>query len=463
MSTVADLKKKFEATKKVTLTPEQHAAALRQKERDQQEAVRIAKARAARYNMTLRSLELANAAQNTTAQKVEKAKREETLKSFQQPGRRVSNMKKTTQNKVEVSQAILANALSHERDPKVAVEVVKAVAERVEETLQKDVTTSTDSAKAKQEAEEEALAAAKQEEELRLLAEEEKKKKEADEATAKAAAAAKAAEELREQAAKAEAQASAELKRRAQLEDEIARKAAEEAAAARTAAAEAEAALKAADVQAAEPEVTPEPAVDDGGKFEMTSLTAALDQGSEEAINKAIVTEFLQEHDPSKVADVDKLMSENKGKEGELMMDLVDKYADPVATELKVTAEVIVRVESEAKQDPSPSGENEDIDFIEQQRKEAERIKADEESKIAAMDDSERKLYMEKLAAQAKHSEEKDKMLKSQLNVYGSGGAAALLGGKGRGRGKNRPKSDRQTEYIVSATNEGGQWEVNTE
>ena len=79
------------------------------------------------------------------------------------------------------------------------------------------------------------------------------------------------------------------------------------------------------------------------------------------------------------------------------------------------------------------------------------------------MDESEKKLYMEKLAASAKHNAEKDKMLKSQLNIYGSGGASALMAGRGRGRGKARPKSDRQTEYIVNAVNEGGQWEVNTE
>jgi len=46
MSTVAELKKKFGGQAKVALTPEQHAAALRQRERDQAEAIRVAKVRA---------------------------------------------------------------------------------------------------------------------------------------------------------------------------------------------------------------------------------------------------------------------------------------------------------------------------------------------------------------------------------------------------------------------------------
>ena len=47
MSTVAELKKRFQKEGVVAkaLTPEQHAAALRQRERDQAEAVRVAKVR----------------------------------------------------------------------------------------------------------------------------------------------------------------------------------------------------------------------------------------------------------------------------------------------------------------------------------------------------------------------------------------------------------------------------------
>lgn len=454
-SKVAELKKRFEATQKVTLTPEQHAAALRQKQRDQEEAVRIAKSRAARYNMTLRSLELANAAQVTEARKLDRVKKEDTMKSFQQPGRRVSGLKKTTQARVEASQSLLANALSHERSPEVAMDVVRAVAVQVEETIKDaEPASKEDEAKAMKEAEAEALAYARQEEEARLA--EEAREKALQEAAAKAAAeaeqAAKAAEEARKAAEAAEAHRAVELRRQAEAEEERARQAKVEAEAA------------AAAVTAEESVREEEPSIDDGAKFEMTSLNKALEQGNDDAINKAIVKDFLQEHDPSKVNEVDKLMAENKGQEGKLMQELVEKYSDPAAAEIKVTAEVIVQIESEGKSEPAKEeGDGLDENSVEQQRKEAERIKMEEESKIAAMDETEKKMYMENLAAQTKHQEEKDKMLKSQLNVYGSSGAAALLGGRGRGRGKARPKSDRQTEYIVNGINEGGQWEVNAE
>ena len=440
MSTVAELKKRFEQSKGGALTPEQHAAALRQKERDLQEATRIAKARAARYNMTLRSLELANAAKNTEQQTLDRKKRESAFKGFAQPGRRVSNMKQSAQAKVEISQQILGSALSHTAGPETAVEVVKAVAQHVEETLQpENLAVDADSqAQAKQEAEERALEEARREEEQRLAEEAaEKEKQERQAAAAKAAEEEARAKAAAEEAANAAAAAAA-------AEAEAARKAEEEAAAAK----------------AAEEEEKP---VDDGARFEMTSLSKALDQGNEEAINKAVVTDFLAEHDPAKLPEVDKLLEENKGKEDELMRNLAEKYSDPEATEIKVTAEVIVQIETEGKVEPPPPAaeESEDVDFVEQQRREAERIKLEEEAKISAMDDNEKKAYMEKLAAQAKHQEEKDKMLKSQLNVYGNG-ASALLGGRGRGRGKARPKSG-HSEYIVSAVNQGGSWEVNAE
>jgi len=82
------------------------------------------------------------------------------------------------------------------------------------------------------------------------------------------------------------------------------------------------------------------------------------------------------------------------------------------------------------------------------------------------MDESERIAYMESLHAQAAHNDEKDRMLKAQLNVYanGAGGGVNILAGRGRGRGK-RPVSQKaaNTEYIVSASNNEGEWEVNTE
>jgi len=211
-----------------------------------------------------------------------------------------------------------------------------------------------------------------------------------------------------------------------------------------------------------------------GASFEMTSLADALESGDQHEINKAIVTEFIAGHDPAKLPEVDAMLEENKGKEAELMKELAEQYSDPVEVEIQTSTEVIVEVEKieepapvipeAAAVEPEPAKE-EEVDIVEAQRLEAQRIKQEEDEKIGAMTEEERTAYMESLHAQTMHNEEKDRMLKAQLNVYASGaGGGVNIMGRGRGRGK-RPVSGKaaNTEYIVSASNSEGEWEVNTD
>jgi hypothetical protein len=86
----------------------------------------------------------------------------------------------------------------------------------------------------------------------------------------------------------------------------------------------------------------------------MTELSKALEKADEGEINKAIVTEFLQEHDPSAVAEVGALMEVFKGNESEMMETLAGKYSDPAETEIQVTAEVIMEIESKPSSEPEP-------------------------------------------------------------------------------------------------------------
>ena len=154
------------------------------------------------------------------------------------------------------------------------------------------------------------------------------------------------------------------------------------------------------------------------------------------------------------------------------MKELVDKYEDPVKVEIQVTAEVIKKAEEEPSEPapapaPAPAAPAVDVDIVEAQRLEAQRIKQEEEEKLAAMDEGEREAYMRQMADAAKHNADKDRMLKSQLNVYSASGANPLLAGRGRGRGRGkRPVSTTPggtSEYIVSGRNEDGQWQVNPE
>lgn len=380
MSKVSELKKLFDSNK-VVLTPEQHALALRAKDRDQKQAVAIAKSRAARFNLKLRSMELDTQHRESVATVFAPAPA--------RPGtiynkNRASNApsKQSFVDKVEASQALVAAALGDESNPRTAKEAVELAARPVAESV--------------------------------------------DDAPVAAAVVAVAA-------------------------------------------------VVAEPVVVAEPQPPVEVNTSkEGASFDMVQLAKALEEDDADAINKAIVVEFLQEHDPGQVDQVDGMLQQHVGSEETLMNSLADKYADIVQEELQATTEAIqeapvvvavvapvVTVQHEPKHDPEDDeGEEEThLGAIEFQRQQAIKIKQQEEAKIAAMDDAEKQHYMAGLNAQAKYNEDKDRMLKSQLNVYGSGGAAALLGGGARGRGKARKPV--QQEYIVHAEYSGGKWEVN--
>jgi len=219
--------------------------------------------------------------------------------------------------------------------------------------------------------------------------------------------------------------------------------------------------------------------VDDGAKFEMTSLAEALTNGNQDDINKAIVVEFLEGHDPSKVPDVDQMLKENKGNEAELMKELAERYDDPVETEVKIVTETLepsvevinttaAGTTQAAEEEEQEEEEEQNEDFIEATKKEAEKLKEEEEIRIAAMNEEEKKAYFQELSEQAQHNDLKDQMLKQQLNIYSSNGAKPLnlVGGRGRGKkGASKGKAAKmlgvESEYIVNGKNEGGEWEVN--
>ena len=245
--------------------------------------------------------------------------------------------------------------------------------------------------------------------------------------------------------------------------------------------------------EVAEDEEEEEPIQDvaDGEEFEMTNLEEALEKGDEDGINVAIVTQFLEEHAPEEVDNVAAMLDENKGNEEELMDKLVGKYEDPVVQETRKVAEEVTQEEEESSQGVEKEEEEvvekeeeknqeedanskPEVDIVEAQRLEAQRIEQEENDKLASMGDEERERYMQKIGAEAAHNEEKDKMLKQQLNIYSSAGTGKVDvfgGGRGRGRGKRgrgrgrgggRPASKRvDTEYIVSGKNTGGNWSVN--
>ncbi len=491
MSTVAMMKEKFQG-KGGVLTPEQHKGLQKSLKEKEEQAVQIAKARAARYNLTLRSAALqqstpssstgntAKAGSNSTASSkpaVKGTTTDDYKKKVQGEGAQEQTRAYTLRSVKATVQAqnTVADALNHKRSPSIAKKVVEVVAETV----------------------------------VKVVVEEDQAvKKKSIAVTAKRApsiAVPKDASPDLEIATVNEAWTNvAQI-----IESEIA---AEDAAAAATASNDANndssntaaAAATATSTDAApseenivvteelvvlevKVESTAEPVVIEvhenvaaaleeanvevtstiveailtedanhvvGQEFEMTELKKAIEQDDPHAINQAVVMEFLEVHAPEKVAEVPALLEEFKGKEAELMDKLAEEHPDPVE---KIEAEAMAVLNTDDK------------NVLDQHLEEVERISKAEEAKVHEMTEEERNTFEATNAAIAEHSEHKDRMLKQQLNIYsagGTGGARNIVMGGGRGRGRKKKTEDTgraATEFIVSGVNNGGQWEVNPE
>ena len=57
-------------------------------------------------------------------------------------------------------------------------------------------------------------------------------------------------------------------------------------------------------------------------------LTNALSKGSENDVNRAILTMFFEEYDASRLGDIDSLLEQHKGEEDELFAELAWKYPE---------------------------------------------------------------------------------------------------------------------------------------
>ena len=460
MSLVEKMKQNFQGSGGA-LNPEAHAKAQRSSQLKQEQAVKIAKARAARYNITLRAQYIKAALDAEKIKKDDAEQRERAKKKNQKPGRR------HTLKAVKIAVAAqdgVAEALSYSSDPALAKQVVTAAASFVEDQLQKEqhrVEEADRASAASAKAAEDAGAAAAKAEAKAAEAEKSKqqqKKKKEEEAAAAAAAAKAEAEKQAEAKADAEAAAEPEPEVTKETWTEVAHEPIELQFIMQNSG-DGDASTAAADASEAAGDGEDDAAADEpaeaSGEFEMTELREALEKDDDQAINKAIVKEFIEEHAPEKLSEVDNMLKENEGKEDQLMEKLAQEYEDPAEKIEKETEEKL---------------KEEEGNIIDAKKKEAAQAAQEEEDRIAAMDDDERAQYLAEKEAREKHQSNKDRMLKQQLNIYSAGGTSGaaknILGGGGRGRGRGgRPKSGGRaaTEYIVSAKTEDGRWSVNTE
>eukprot|EP00924_Labyrinthula_sp_SR-Ha-C_P005122 maker-scaffold_1-snap-gene-22.58-mRNA-1 protein AED:0.00 eAED:0.00 QI:41/1/1/1/0/0/2/49/495 len=260
-SRVAALRAKFQGNAGGYVpTPEHQLGKMSKAKKDQQRAVRVAKARAARYNMTLRALAIKS---NVQVSKMQKKDREKKLSTMRDAAK--YNM---TSRALPVSTVVskrdklnLGKALSSNVSPTVAKEVLNVVAKKrnkedVEET--KEVIRTTVLKRDKRQPSKNYLAAAK-----------DLKKKKAEEA---------AAGQEQEQIAEVEQKDSSEGTAK--------------------------------------------------HRIEMGGMTEALASGDEDAINKVILTNFLQSNAPHLVEKVDSLVEKYKDKMQILFDGLLQELPD---------------------------------------------------------------------------------------------------------------------------------------
>lgn len=489
MSNVAKMKEKFQG--KGGVTPEQHKILIKTMKEKEDQAVNIAKARAARYNLTLRSATLQSSISNSNNNNSNTTSTSSNASSASKTpvkGTTSDDFKKKTDNvqetprqytlksvKVTVqAQNTVADALNHKRSPSVAKKVVEVVAKTVDKVattedqaikkksivanskravsivVPKDASPDIEIATVS-----EAWANVAQVVESEIAAEDAAAEAIAAESSGTSATATSSGENLSTDAGSSSsssvvappAEELVLLEVKAENSETVAIEVHENVVAV----------LEEAKVEVT-PKIVESILTEDskaavGQEFEMSDLKKAIEQDDHHAINHAVVKEFLEVHAPEKVQEVPALLEEFKGKESELMEKLAEEHPDPVE-----------KIEAEAMEALNIDDKN----ILDQHLEDVESQLKAEEAKVHEMSEDEKIAYEAKNAAIAQHSEHKDRMLKQQLNIYSAGGTGGarniVMGGRGRGKGKKKSEDSTgraATEFIVSGVNNGGQWEVN--
>mmetsp|Transcript_6101 Transcript_6101/g.10847 ORF Transcript_6101/g.10847 Transcript_6101/m.10847 type:complete len:550 (+) Transcript_6101:172-1821(+) len=207
--------------------------------------------------------------------------------------------------------------------------------------------------------------------------------------------------------------------------------------------------------------------LDEDGVIVMEELAIAVAEGDEDGVNRAILKEFLEEHAPERVGEVDDLLEQYQGSNIDvLFQELVSTYPDPgqaaaegeqsaLAKAMKEAAESMAaetdfnfddeldvpesepekEPEQEPEQEPEPEPEpespkekeaekeaevdaEEDVSPAQKVKAEAQTAEEREQAKIAAMSEDEKMDYFKEKADEKARIEKKDEMLKNQLDLY---------------------------------------------
>jgi len=89
-------------------------------------------------------------------------------------------------------------------------------------------------------------------------------------------------------------------------------------------------------------------AFDNTDTFWLPELDNALSDGDERGVNAAVLKFFFEEHDPSRVNEIDGLLSSNQGREEAFFLELSTQYPEP-AIDVAFALMSAERKEEEAK------------------------------------------------------------------------------------------------------------------
>ncbi|CAK9037724.1 Uncharacterized protein SCF082_LOCUS22293 [Durusdinium trenchii] len=389
MGSVKERLKQWESAA-VPLTPEAQERKLREEREKQRKAVKIARARAARYNMTLRSLAIKTVREQSEQQKkdaqaVMEAK--ERAKKYVMTSRALTIVSNKNQRN-------LAKTFDPDVDPQLAKDMIKAVAKHQVET---EAAINDPSASEKQR-----MSAAAKALDLPVIESDE----EDDEDRVKE-------EPLNRSSAESSSPKAAAAEEEDEDDDE-----------------EQDAA------KAADDDEDPEEDEDEDAGIVNEDLARAVAQGDEQGVNRAILKSFLEEHAPERLDEIDELLEKYQGLDvSQLFEELAATYPDPAEAEYEGEHKALEDIKESGvpepvddEQDDDDEGDDEDddeeddgLDAVERHRREAEAAEKREKDKVARMSDEEREEYFAEKERERQHAEKKDAMLKQQLDIYAKG------------------------------------------
>jgi len=153
---------------------------------------------------------------------------------------------------------------------------------------------------------------------------------------------------------------------------------------------------------------------DEGATIVMGDLAKAVAQGDEDGMNRAILKDFLKQHAPERLDEVDDLLQQYEGSNMDtLFQELMNAYPDSDDDSGQDALEKAMKEAMSGGED-----EDEDENVIERQRREKEEAEAAEAARQEALSKKQRAKEEAEAKAKAEHEAQQDKMLKEQLDVY---------------------------------------------